>query len=56
MCHPNEPLRSNNKDLQQVEKQMDRRHFLTKTSLGLGAMALGALLNPTSLAGSARSS
>ena len=43
MCHNNK-LTSSNKDLQQVENHMDRRQFLTKTSLGLGAMALGSLL------------
>ncbi len=38
-------LRSNNKDLQEIERQMDRRNFLSKTSMGLGAIALGSLLN-----------
>jgi hypothetical protein len=28
---------------------MNRRHFLSKTSLGLGAFALASLLNPKSL-------
>ncbi len=46
MCHNHDDiLRSNNKDLQEVERQMDRRNFLTKTSMGLGAIALGSLLN-----------
>ena len=45
MCHNHDHLRSNNKDLQAVEKQLDRRDFLTKTSMGLGAIALGSLLN-----------
>ena len=45
MCHNQDNLRSNNKDLQVVEKQLDRRNFLTKTSMGLGAIALGSLLN-----------
>ena len=45
MCHNHDNLRSNNKDLQAVEKQLDRRNFLTKTSMGLGAIALGSLLN-----------
>ncbi|MFY0654206.1 MAG: DUF1501 domain-containing protein [Cyclobacteriaceae bacterium] len=44
MCDHHDILRSNNKDLQQIEKKIDRRDFLTKTSLGLGAMALGSLL------------
>ena len=40
-----------NQDWKDLEKKMDRRHFLTRTSLGLGAMALGALAggcNPAS--------
>jgi hypothetical protein len=46
MCHNHEEiLRSNNKDLQKIERQMDRRNFLTKTSMGLGAIALSSLLN-----------
>ncbi|MEM9886742.1 MAG: DUF1501 domain-containing protein, partial [Bacteroidota bacterium] len=53
MGHHHDILRSNNKDLQQVEKQLDRRQFLTKTSLGLGALALGSLLGGGKLFGSA---
>ncbi|KAA1246604.1 DUF1501 domain-containing protein [Aquimarina sp. RZ0] len=45
MCDHHDKLRSNNKDLQKVEKMFDRREFLTKTSLGIGALALGSLLN-----------
>ena len=45
MCNHHDKLRSTNKDLQQVEKQVDRRHFLKKTSLGIGALALSSLLN-----------
>lgn len=46
MCKNHENiLRSNNKDLQEIERQMDRRNFLSKTSMGLGAIALGSLLN-----------
>ncbi len=45
MCQNHDDLRSNNKDLQQIERLMDRRNFLTKTSMGLGAIALGSLLN-----------
>ena len=44
MCKNHNTVRSNNKDLQEIERQLDRRNFLTKTSLGLGAMALGSLL------------
>ncbi|MEZ5044766.1 MAG: DUF1501 domain-containing protein [Saprospiraceae bacterium] len=32
-----------NKDFFNIEQKINRRHFLTKTSLGLGAMALGSL-------------
>lgn len=39
-------IRSTNKDIQHVQQQMDRRSFFKKTSLGLGAIALGSLLNP----------
>ena len=51
MGHHHDILRSNNKDLQKVEQQIDRRQFLTKTSLGLGALALGSLLGNTTLFG-----
>jgi len=43
MCH-HEPIRSNNKDLQQLENVIDRRQFLTRTSLGIGAMALSSIM------------
>lgn len=45
MCQNHDDIRSDNKDLQQVERLLDRRNFLTKTSMGLGAIALGSLLN-----------
>ena len=51
MCDGHDKLRSNNKDLQEVEKQWDRRHFLTKTSLGIGAMALSSLLKTQDVLG-----
>ena len=45
MSHHHEtPMRSSNKDLQEIEKNMDRRRFLTKTSLGIGSLALGSLM------------
>lgn len=53
MCHNHKVLRSHNRDLQEVEKQWDRRNFLTKTSLGLGALAFGSLLNAEKVFGSA---
>ena len=46
MCNGHDDiLRSKNKDLQEIERQMDRRNFLAKTSMGLGAIALGSMLN-----------
>jgi hypothetical protein len=45
MCEHHKILKSANKDFQEIEKQLDRRNFLKKTSLGLGAIALGSLLN-----------
>ncbi len=56
MCHNHDILKSNNKDLQQVEKLWDRRQFLTKTSLGLGALALGSLLHGEKAFGAVNSS
>src|SRR4051794_6071948 len=50
MCHQ-EAFNPFNKDLEDVKKQLDRRSFLTKTSLGLGAMALGSLLGTSHLFG-----
>lgn len=49
--HHDDKIRSSNPDLQKEEKKLDRRHFLTKTSLGLGAIALGSLLQPDKLFG-----
>jgi len=49
MCEHHKILKSANKDLQEIEKQLDRRNFLKKTSLGLGAIALGSLLNSEKL-------
>jgi hypothetical protein len=51
MCHQEESFNPFNKDLEVVKKQLDRRAFLTKTSLGLGAMALGSLLGTSHLFG-----
>ena len=45
MCEHHKILKSANKDFQDIEKQLDRRNFLKKTSLGIGAIALGSLLN-----------
>lgn len=44
MCdHHHKVLRTNSPDLRDTENNIDRRQFLTKTSLGLGALALGSL-------------
>ena len=45
MSEHHQSIGSSNKDLQKVERQVDRRTFLTKTSLGLGSLALGSLFN-----------
>ncbi|WP_422359611.1 DUF1501 domain-containing protein [Reichenbachiella sp.] len=55
MCHHHDIIRSGHQDLQEEEKKIDRRQFLTKTSLGLGAMALGSLLGMDKLYGAAPS-
>jgi hypothetical protein len=52
MCNHHKALRSSNKDLQEIEKQLDRRTFLKKTSMGIGALALGSLLNADNVWGS----
>ncbi|GAB2792245.1 DUF1501 domain-containing protein [Rhabdobacter roseus] len=46
MCdhHHDDEIRSDNEDFRQLERQIDRRRFLTKTTLGLGALALGSLV------------
>lgn len=51
MCQHHEEFNLLNKDLQTVKKQLDRRTFLTKTSMGLGALALGSLMGTTKLFG-----
>ena len=52
MCqHHHEEINPFNRDLETVKKQLDRRTFLTKTSLGLGALALGSLMGTTKLFG-----
>lgn len=46
MCdsHHHKPFDPHNPDLAEVKRHLDRRTFLTKTSLGIGAVALGSLL------------
>ncbi|HZH96291.1 MAG TPA: DUF1501 domain-containing protein, partial [Flavisolibacter sp.] len=45
-----------NKDLETVKKQLDRRTFLIKTSMGLGALALGSLMGGNKIFGNSHSS
>jgi hypothetical protein len=42
--HHDKPFRLNLPDFDSIHDKMDRRRFLTKTSFGLGTMALGSLL------------
>ncbi|AWW29533.1 sulfatase [Echinicola strongylocentroti] len=49
MCHHHDILRSSDQEMQQEEKKIDRRQFLTRTSLGLGAAALGSLFGADKL-------
>lgn len=44
MAHHDEEFRLNSPEFQQIHQSIDRRNFLVKTSLGLGAVALGSLL------------
>ncbi|WP_114748129.1 DUF1501 domain-containing protein [Pleomorphovibrio marinus] len=44
MCHHlNTPRFYWHKELRDIEKKMDRRHFLSKTAMGMGSLALGTL-------------
>jgi hypothetical protein len=42
--HHQEPFKVTTPELDQIKKKWDRRNFLTKTSLGIGAVALGSLI------------
>lgn len=48
MCH-HQPFRLAHPDLQEIEKKMDRRRFLTQVSMGIGSLALGSLLGTEKL-------
>ncbi len=52
--HHHESIRTNHPDLKKEESKIDRRRFLTKTSLGLGAAALGSLFGSEKLMGATR--
>ncbi|MBA4850003.1 DUF1501 domain-containing protein [Emticicia sp. BO119] len=49
--HHNEEFRLNTPEFSQLNKQLDRRTFLTKTSLGLGTLAMGSLLGSKAIFG-----
>jgi hypothetical protein len=51
MDHHQEPFRLHSPEFDALHKKLDRRHFLTKTSLGLGALALGSLFGVEKLYG-----
>jgi hypothetical protein len=40
--HHQEPFKVTTPELDQIKKKWDRRNFLTKTAVGLGAVALGS--------------
>ena len=42
--HHKEPFKLHSPEFDRLNKGWDRRNFLTKTSLGLGAIALGSLI------------
>lgn len=42
--HHKEPFKLHLPEFDQLHKKLDRRNFLTKTSLGIGALALGSLM------------
>ena len=43
------------REIKHIENQINRRHFLTRSSLGLGAMALGSLFDTSLLHGQTQS-
>jgi hypothetical protein len=45
--HHKKEFRLNHPDLEKIHKTLDRRNFLNKTAMGLGAMALQSLIGPT---------
>ncbi len=54
--HYQEAFNPHNPDLDLVKKQLDRRTFLVKTSMGIGALALGSLLGIDKLFGGSNAS
>ena len=49
--HHDDEFRLNTPEFDQIHKKLDRRHFLTKTSLGLGTLAMGSLFGAKALFG-----
>ena len=50
MCnHHKNHLFKGNPDLNELEKKIDRRHFLTKTAMGMGGLALASLFSDDGL-------
>ncbi|MFB0944766.1 MAG: DUF1501 domain-containing protein, partial [Spirosomataceae bacterium] len=50
--HHNDEFKLHTPEFERINKKIDRRNFLTKTSLGLGAVALGSLFEANNLYGS----
>lgn len=50
--HHDDEFRLNTPEFNQLNKKLDRRRFLTKTSLGLGALAMGTLFGAEKIFGS----
>ncbi|MCF0041100.1 DUF1501 domain-containing protein [Dyadobacter fanqingshengii] len=50
--HHEEPFRINSPEFDILNKKLERRNFLVKTSLGLGALAIGSLFGAQKLLGS----
>jgi len=50
--HHDEEFRLHTPEFDPLNKKLDRRRFLTKTSLGLGALAMGSLLGADKIFGS----
>jgi hypothetical protein len=51
--HHDDPFRLHTPDFERLNRSLDRRNFLVKTSLGLGALATGSLLGIHQLFGNA---
>ena len=49
--HHDGEFRLRTPDFNELNDRLDRRHFLTKSSLGLGALALGSLFGASKLFG-----